>query len=319
MAKQTSAIIKVKLIVDIVLRYICAGKRIVIPELGAFLVKQPTGEVIFSEFLKQDDGVLLCELTHEGMKPLEAAGAINRFVFEARHALRSGSDYPLEGIGTLRINSVTSKIIFIPIGAEPPAAPTTKPTRNLFTPTPKPNRKKVASPLQSSPVEEGSAVEESKVVDDKQESKGSGEAINLVESGVEVVNGAEDSKDSKDSSENGSKTEDPKSEGDSRKGGKQAKRRSDKIVVGREFSGRFCDDELSNEPLRYSRERRHRGYSRYNPRAKRVDYVMIIAIVVLLLAIGAIAYGVYISSQMGDGNPIVNIWESTVGFFSNLF
>ena len=58
------------------------------PQLGTFVVKVPEGGVVFSELLKRDDGILRGLLVQQGgMNDLEAAGAIDRFVFEVRHAL----------------------------------------------------------------------------------------------------------------------------------------------------------------------------------------------------------------------------------------
>lgn len=115
-----------KIVIDIILKYIASGKRIVIPNLGAFLVKQSTGEVIFSEFLKQDDGVLRGELVVEGMKSVEAAGAINRFVFEIRHALRNGESVDLDGIGTLSLDKLSSKILYTQLGSDEASGSTDK-------------------------------------------------------------------------------------------------------------------------------------------------------------------------------------------------
>ncbi len=83
-----------------------------IPQLGAFLMKQSTREVIFSEFLKQDDGELRARMVKQGMGTIEAASTINRFVFEVRHVLSRGGDYPLDGLGSLSLEQSTRKIVF---------------------------------------------------------------------------------------------------------------------------------------------------------------------------------------------------------------
>lgn len=82
--------------------YLSRHKRLVIPQFGAFIVKEPGGEVLFSELLRRDDGVLRGLLRGEGMSDLEAAGAIDRFVFEVRHAVQEGAEYPLAGFGRFR-------------------------------------------------------------------------------------------------------------------------------------------------------------------------------------------------------------------------
>ena len=70
------------------------------PQLGTFIVKVPEGGVVFSELLRRDDGILRGLLVQQGgMNDLEAAGAIDRFVFEVRHALEHEGAYAIEGFG----------------------------------------------------------------------------------------------------------------------------------------------------------------------------------------------------------------------------
>lgn len=74
-------------------------KRLVVPHLGAFIAKTPGGEVVFSELLRRDDGVLRGLLTAAGASEIEAAGAIDRLIFDLRHAVRHGGEYTVEGVG----------------------------------------------------------------------------------------------------------------------------------------------------------------------------------------------------------------------------
>lgn len=83
-------------------QYLESHKRLVIPQLGTFIVKEPGQSIVFSELLKRDDGVLRALLAAEGMSELEAAGEIDRFVFEVRHAAEHGQEYPLEGFGVMK-------------------------------------------------------------------------------------------------------------------------------------------------------------------------------------------------------------------------
>ncbi len=85
---------------QIITRCLATRKRLVVPQLGAFLVKVPGREVVFSEMMKRDDGVLRSVLcTEEGMSEIEASGAIDRFVFEVRHAVESDTVFQAEGLG----------------------------------------------------------------------------------------------------------------------------------------------------------------------------------------------------------------------------
>lgn len=84
----------------IVKQYLGTHRRLVVPQLGAFIRRQQDGEVVFSELLRRDDGVLRGLLVAgRGMSDLEAAGAVDRFVFEVRLAIQQGRSYPLPGVG----------------------------------------------------------------------------------------------------------------------------------------------------------------------------------------------------------------------------
>lgn len=87
---------------ETIIRYLESNKRLVVPQLGTFIVKVPGRNVLFSELLRRDDGVLRGLLQAEGMNELEAAGAVDRFVFEVRHAAQEGREYPMKGLGVLR-------------------------------------------------------------------------------------------------------------------------------------------------------------------------------------------------------------------------
>lgn len=89
-------------LIPIIKQYLAAHKRLVVPQLGAFIVKEPERSVVFSELLKRDDGVLRGLLRDGGTGDLEAAGEIDRFVFEVRHAVEHGQEYPLEGFGVMK-------------------------------------------------------------------------------------------------------------------------------------------------------------------------------------------------------------------------
>jgi len=82
--------------------YLAAHRRLVVPQLGTFIVKEADGTILFSELLRRDDGVLRGLLVAEGLNDLEAAGRIDRFVFEIRHAVQNGTPCPIEGLGVMR-------------------------------------------------------------------------------------------------------------------------------------------------------------------------------------------------------------------------
>lgn len=89
------------MLVQTVSQYLGSHKRLVVPQLGTFIVKEPGVSIVFSELLKRDDGVLRGLLRDAGLGELEAAGEVDRFVFEVRHAVEHGQGFLLEGFGVL--------------------------------------------------------------------------------------------------------------------------------------------------------------------------------------------------------------------------
>ena len=100
-----------ELIKNIIIEYLKHNKRLVVPKLGAFIVKQPSGIVRFSELMRTDDGVLRSLLMAYGASSIEANGRIDRFVFEIRHAITVGQEYTIDGFGTFR-RGENNNIIF---------------------------------------------------------------------------------------------------------------------------------------------------------------------------------------------------------------
>ena len=89
------------MVVDVINEYLKSNRRLVVPDFGAFLAKEG-GEIVFSELLKRDDGVLTALLMAQGLSEIEAAGAVNRFIFEVRHDLQQAGIALVEGLGTFR-------------------------------------------------------------------------------------------------------------------------------------------------------------------------------------------------------------------------
>ena len=59
------------MLIPVITQYLETHKRLVIPQLGAFIVKEPGRAVLFSELLKRDDGVLRGLLCARGLNELE--------------------------------------------------------------------------------------------------------------------------------------------------------------------------------------------------------------------------------------------------------
>lgn len=91
------------MICEYITRYLLLNKRLVVPNLGAFVVNPSNGDLIFVELLKQNDGVLMRQLMADGLSEIDSMNMIDRFVFEIRHKVESGGTATLNGIGRLSL------------------------------------------------------------------------------------------------------------------------------------------------------------------------------------------------------------------------
>lgn len=81
--------------------------RVIVPELGAFLLKGEDGKsVYFNEFLRFNDGLLLSYVAdQEHIEVLDAAHLIKTFVDETNRKLQAERSVVIENIGRLYIDS----------------------------------------------------------------------------------------------------------------------------------------------------------------------------------------------------------------------
>ncbi len=120
---------------NLLIKYLESNKRLVVPQLGVFLVKEPGRSIVFSELMKRDDGVLRGLLCDEGRNEIEAAGMIDRFVYEVRRAVQNGTDYRMPCFGTFRPGP-NGAIRFVGRSVEQPVADLS--SESASQPTPKP-------------------------------------------------------------------------------------------------------------------------------------------------------------------------------------
>ena len=100
-------------IVELIAEYLLSNRRLVVPGFGAFMVKD-TGERVFADLLRTDDGVLTSLLREKGMNEMEAAIMIDRFIFEVRYELENYGYCRLGEVGTLRIEPDTKALRLCP-------------------------------------------------------------------------------------------------------------------------------------------------------------------------------------------------------------
>ena len=90
----------------IIADYLKAGKRIVIPQFGAFLHRDTDGGVVFVSFLRKDDGVLAGQLSATyGLSSEEAYGVIAEYVSQIKKSVTERGCFVVEGVGQLKIDS----------------------------------------------------------------------------------------------------------------------------------------------------------------------------------------------------------------------
>ena len=108
------------IVVEVIAAYLLSNRRLVVPAFGAFMVKE-SGERVFSELLRTDDGVLASLLREKGLNEMEAAVMVDRFIFEVRHELEQYGYCRLGEIGTLRIEPSTKVLrLYPPVQGEMP-------------------------------------------------------------------------------------------------------------------------------------------------------------------------------------------------------
>lgn len=90
------------MIVEIIAQYLESNKRLVVPNLGTFIVKVPAQTILFSNLMKTDDGVLRALLSERGVSALDSAALVDRFVFEVNYRLEHSGVCALGGFGVLR-------------------------------------------------------------------------------------------------------------------------------------------------------------------------------------------------------------------------
>lgn len=100
------------MIVELISKYLESNKRLVVPNLGTFIVKEAGRVVLFSNLIKSDDGVLRSLLVNAGVSEMETAAALDRFVFEVNFRLESTGECLLDGFGVLK-SGVNGTVSFV--------------------------------------------------------------------------------------------------------------------------------------------------------------------------------------------------------------
>jgi nucleoid DNA-binding protein len=78
------------------------NSRVIIPDLGAFMLKPENSSIYFNEFLRFNDGLLVDHISEqEQIEKSNAANKVKSFVDEINKQLSSNRSVEIEGLGTL--------------------------------------------------------------------------------------------------------------------------------------------------------------------------------------------------------------------------
>lgn len=278
----------------IITRYLAAHKRLVVPQLGAFIVKVPGREVVFSEMLKRDDGVLRGLLAEEGMGEIEASGTIDRFVFELRHTVESGSVYQAEGLGVFASGpNGTIRFRFLPtlgMPAPEPAAPAAESPAAPEPAAPAAEASPAAAPAEPVPAEPVAPVASEPVVPVEPVAPESGRDAEAAAAADEPEAGAGEPR---------RRVRDLFRDEPEAASGKAHARRTDPSVRG----------------LRYGKPMKTTDaytYVNSSSGTRRFDIFIILAIAVVLVALGAILYGWMVQREADEERAAVERTEQGV-------
>lgn len=91
------------------------NKRLIIPELGAFIRKNIDGVgviLVFVPFLKKDDGVLLSAIeSWAGIEADDAMEILKEYVSQIKNSLDTRGQYVIEGVGVLKYDA--NRVIYL--------------------------------------------------------------------------------------------------------------------------------------------------------------------------------------------------------------
>ncbi len=91
---------------EFLIKILHTAPRVVLPGFGAFLRKQQEGYVVFTPFLKSDDGFLSGQIEREyGVSVDDAREMIDAFVAHVSEVLRGVGRFQIEGVGSLVIDA----------------------------------------------------------------------------------------------------------------------------------------------------------------------------------------------------------------------
>lgn len=116
---------------ELLIRVLGTNNRVVIPSFGAFLRKQQGDALVFSPFLKGDDGFLAGIVSEEyGISDDDARAMVSAFAEHIASVLRARSKYYVDGVGTLVLDDNGSVTFVMDTTRQiPPSQPAAAPAQ----------------------------------------------------------------------------------------------------------------------------------------------------------------------------------------------
>ena len=88
----------------IIAQYIANETRLIIPEVGTLIRRKESGEIVFMEMLKKNDGVLSGLIVNTlDVSPSKSAEILKRYTADIQKQLTSSKKFILDGVGVLLV------------------------------------------------------------------------------------------------------------------------------------------------------------------------------------------------------------------------
>lgn len=86
----------------IIAQHIASSSRLIIPEIGTLIRRKESGEIVFMEMLKKNDGVLTGLVVNTlDVSPSKAADLVARYTATIKQQLTTNKKFILDGVGVL--------------------------------------------------------------------------------------------------------------------------------------------------------------------------------------------------------------------------
>lgn len=86
----------------IIAQYIKSETRLIIPEVGTLIRRKESGEIVFMEMLKKNDGTLVGLVVNIlDVSPSKATEIVNRYIRTVKNQLATSKKFILDGVGVL--------------------------------------------------------------------------------------------------------------------------------------------------------------------------------------------------------------------------